>query len=92
MCEDECEWYHPNCVGFEEHIFDEKVKFVCPFCKDETKARIAQLAERGLYVKIESTFKDKKYIAYTAASSQAKEKSPDSEKKRGPVASPHSTK
>ena len=74
QCEDECNWYHPKCVGFQENLFDEKVKFICPFCKDETKARIAKLVQRGLYVAVESNLKDKKYWVYTPASAQAKDK------------------
>ena len=24
QCEDECEWYHPECVGFKQDLFDIK--------------------------------------------------------------------
>ena len=70
-------------------MFDEKVKFICPFCKEETKARIAKLVQRGLYVAVESNLKDKKYWVYTPASAQAKDKSPGSGKKPND-GSPHS--
>ena len=71
MCENECDWYHPSCVGFQDHIFDDKVKFICPFCKEPTRARVAQLAERGFYNRVESMKESKKYFAYTPASAHA---------------------
>ena len=40
MCEDECEWYHPECVGFDTALFEinnNKIKFICPQCTHKTK-------------------------------------------------------
>ena len=64
QCEDECEWYHPECVGFKQDLFDIKqVKFLCPFCKPDTRKKIQQLEQRGHYKKIKSETKNE-YFAY----------------------------
>lgn len=64
QCEDECEWYHPECVGFPQDLFDIKqVKFLCPFCKTDTRRKIQQLEQQGTYRKIKSRT-EKMYFAY----------------------------
>lgn len=58
QCEDECEWYHPECVGFKQDLFDIKqVKFLCPFCKADTRKKIQHLEQQGQYKKIKSMTK-----------------------------------
>lgn len=56
LCEDNCQWYHPDCVGFDtETVCDNpKVKFICPFCKADTKNEYNKLVEKGLYRKVNS--------------------------------------
>ena len=57
MCEDECEWYHPNCVGFDPEIFEQQgnnLKFFCPYCPRATKATLSDLENSGKWSKIVS--------------------------------------
>lgn len=64
QCEDECEWYHPECVGFKQDLFEIKqVKFLCPFCSTDTRKKVQQLEQQGLYKKIKSISKSE-YYAY----------------------------
>ena len=64
MCEDNCQWYHPDCVGFENDAVcdDSKVKFICPFCKADTKTEYNKLVDRGLYRKVKSKLNKEYYI------------------------------
>lgn len=68
QCESECEWYHPDCVGFENveglSFDDKQVKFVCPFCKPDVKHRLEAQVEKGQYIKIRSTKHKSEYFAY----------------------------
>lgn len=68
QCESECEWYHPDCVGFENveglSFDDNQVKFVCPFCKPEVKHKLDAAVEKNKYIKIRSTKHKSEYFAY----------------------------
>lgn len=58
MCEDECEWYHPKCVGFDPELFEQQgnnIKFFCPYCPRATKATLQDLESSGKWGKIESS-------------------------------------
>ena len=63
---------------------DNKVKFICPFCTPETKAKLAQLEERGLLSKIKSNKIRDGYFAYmpVAATSRRTEPSRSGKKAR----------
>ena len=57
MCEDECEWYHPKCVGFDPELFEQQgnqLKFFCPYCPRATKPTLNDLENSGKWSKIES--------------------------------------
>lgn len=48
QCEDGCEWYHPECVGFKTLLFknnDKTIKFLCPFCSESTKQQMKKDAD-----------------------------------------------
>jgi hypothetical protein len=58
-CEDQCEWYHPECVGFDSELIKKNqnnMLFLCPMCKDETKSKVQKSYEgkNSHYLKIES--------------------------------------
>ena len=65
MCEDECEWYHPECIGFSPTIFiSQQVKFVCPYCQSSTKAKLIEGEKKSLYTKEESS-KRRNFFVFT---------------------------
>lgn len=40
QCQDGCEWYHPECVGFDQALVrrcGDDLLFLCPFCQPSTK-------------------------------------------------------
>ena len=64
LCEDECEWYHPECVGFDLLMFESnsKIKFICPMCKASTKQKLMDGERRSAYSKLESQTKRNFYV------------------------------
>ena len=64
MCESECDWFHPECLGFDSNIVNEKnLKFICPMCKDQKKRDIYELVKRENFKLIESRTK-RGYLAF----------------------------
>ena len=63
MCEDECEWYHPECIGFGAKKLDApNIAFVCPMCNDKTRLRLVEAEKKGKYTKIESGTKKNFFV------------------------------
>ena len=55
QCEDQCEWFHPECVGFDLAMVQKRqmdILFVCPFCHPETKQKCFDGEKKELYTKI----------------------------------------
>lgn len=63
QCEDECNWYHPMCIGFGHIQLDEitAAKFVCPVCDNKTLEEYARRALQGEYDRQESQINLKKF-------------------------------
>ena len=53
-------------MGFETETVcdDSKVKFICPFCKPETKAKLNQLVEKGVLRRVKSNKNKVEYFAF----------------------------
>lgn len=64
QCESECDWFHPECLGFDANIVNvNNLKFICPMCADATKKQTHEFAKREGYSIIESRTKGG-YLAY----------------------------
>ena len=60
QCEDQCEWFHPECVGFDLQMIQKRTQdivFVCPFCQEETMKKCLDGERKGMYQKIQSQIK-----------------------------------
>ena len=64
LCEDECDWYHPECVGFDLLMFESNanIKFICPYCKKQTKEKLMEGERKCLFSKMESTTKKNFFV------------------------------
>lgn len=63
-CEDQCDWYHPECVGFDTELIKKnqsQLIFLCPMCKDDIKNKVAKEHKQN-FVKVESTHKKGFYV------------------------------
>jgi hypothetical protein len=64
QCESECDWFHPECLGFDSDIVNvNNLKFICPMCSDTIKKLTQDQAKRDNYQIIESRTKGG-YLAY----------------------------
>jgi hypothetical protein len=65
QCEDQCEWFHPECVGFDLTLVQKRqqdILFICPFCKEGTRAKCFRGEKKGLYEMIQSEIKPNFFI------------------------------
>lgn len=58
-CEDQCDWYHPECIGFDTELIKRNqahLVFLCPMCKAPTRNKAAK-EHKDNFVMVESTFR-----------------------------------